>query len=647
MYIFTCFIREASHYLEMVFSNSFLHRLINFSFVKKYVYILFFQLIWLVVVMNMYFCLFFTFLPLCYGRGSINARFGDAPYDTRHFRAFREDAARCGPEEATCNNGECVRRSSICDGEYDCRDRSDEINCGPQKQCEPNEFVCANRRCVQKMWVCDNEDDCGDNSDEMNCATRAPGELCSPSEYKCSRNDQCIPKSYQCDGQNDCQDGSDEFGCWLCIYDFDGYSACLGETLVLNCRAVGVPTPHITWRLNWGPVCDPPRCTQTSVDGYGVLTITSIQESDQGAYSCEAINTRKRILAVPDTIVTVRRCNDTNAEQTSICNRDGTIRDLPDGRCQCKPYVTGPHCDQCADFCFNLYHRNPHGCIRCFCMGVTRQCDSSGYYRSQERLSFRGDSQGVTVCSADERQTDPHVRFDYDVVPNAITIRPPRLTGVVYWSLPKSFLGNKLTSYGGKLKFAVQYSGYESPVQEPLVILRGNEITLVHRNRLSLVPDRLNPIEVDIYETSFTREDGQQATHEHLLMTLANLESLLIRETHSQSQTSSSLGEISLDVAVQSYTSQNRADAVEKCACPEGYVGLSCEECAPGYQRSGGGLYLGTCSPDDNGYQDVTTTTRRPIHHAQCDPSGSLSDRPDPRTGACHCKEHVWLDVMD
>ncbi len=32
-----------------------------------------------------------------------------------------------------------------------------------------------------------------------------------------------------------------------------------GETIRIECEAIGVPTPLIIWRLNWGHVGKPPR----------------------------------------------------------------------------------------------------------------------------------------------------------------------------------------------------------------------------------------------------------------------------------------------------------------------------------------------------------------------------------------------------
>ena len=46
----------------------------------------------------------------------------------------------------------------------------------------------------------------------------------------------------------------------------------------------------------------------------------------------------------------------------------------------------------------------------------------------------------------------------------------------------------------------------------------------------------------------------------------------------------------------------NIATSVEKCKCPPGYKGLSCEDCAPGWKRDTSQVFgednpLGTCVP--------------------------------------------------
>ena len=35
----------------------------------------------------------------------------------------------CGRDQATCQNQDCIPRDYVCDGDYDCTDRSDELNC--------------------------------------------------------------------------------------------------------------------------------------------------------------------------------------------------------------------------------------------------------------------------------------------------------------------------------------------------------------------------------------------------------------------------------------------------------------------------------------------------------------------------------------
>jgi len=92
-----------------------------------------------------------------------------------------------------------------------------------------------------------------------------------------------------------------------------------GDTITIECVAIGVPAALIVWRLNWGKIGDPPRITVTIettseesgqpvvVTTHSVLTITNSRKSDEGAYTCEALNTKGSIFAVPDTIVHILR----------------------------------------------------------------------------------------------------------------------------------------------------------------------------------------------------------------------------------------------------------------------------------------------------------------------------------------------------
>lgn len=51
--------------------------------------------------------------------------------------------------------------------------------------------------------------------------------------------------------------------------------------------------------------------------------------------------------------------------------------------CVLQNNVAGALCDECKPGFFHLSEANPEGCLRCFCMGVTKQCASSTWNRDQ------------------------------------------------------------------------------------------------------------------------------------------------------------------------------------------------------------------------------------------------------------------------
>lgn len=74
-------------------------------------------------------------------------------------------------------------------------------------ECDVTEFRCGNQRCVPLDYVCDGDDDCRDGSDERDCGAGACG-----GGHRC-RSGQCLWEALVCNGVWDCPDGSDEANC--------------------------------------------------------------------------------------------------------------------------------------------------------------------------------------------------------------------------------------------------------------------------------------------------------------------------------------------------------------------------------------------------------------------------------------------------
>ncbi|XP_077368177.1 basement membrane-specific heparan sulfate proteoglycan core protein isoform X9 [Festucalex cinctus] len=478
----------------------------------------------------------------------------------------------CRADQAKCQTGECIPRDYICDGERDCLDGSDEFRCGTPSPCEPNEFKCKNGRCALKLWRCDGDNDCEDNSDELDCPTKGPDDRCAPEQFECLSDRTCIPASYQCDEEPDCPDRSDEYGCTppsVTSPPEESIQAARGATVTFTCRAVGVPTPIITWRLNWGHIPLSGRISMTSENGHGTLTIRDVKEADQGAYTCEAINAKGLVFGIPDGVLTL---------------------------------TSNPNPGNCPDGHFSLEGR----CVSCFCAGITKNCKGTGRYRNQISLRFteEEDFKGVEVSYPSRPGTPPLSSTQLLINPEMeefqlVDLSRRFLNLDSFWTLPGQFLGNKIDSYGGSLKYKVRFilaRGLSEPVEKPDVILVGNGRRLIYRRGSATPAGVVNQREIEFTEDNWQHSSGRQVSREELLMTLANLDSIGIRTIYDNHMVSVALGDIVMDTTTVEFSTRGHAKDVEECRCPPGYAGLSCETCASGFERVPGGSYLGTCA---------------------------------------------------
>ncbi|XP_030638763.1 laminin subunit alpha-2 [Chanos chanos] len=303
------------------------------------------------------------------------------------------------------------------------------------------------------------------------------------------------------------------------------------------------------------------------------------------------------------------------------------------GQCSCKANVEGLKCDRCRLGTFGMSVANPLGCSKCYCFGLSSTCtEAQGLIRMWLTLM---PEQTVLplVDKANQLETTVGVTFQHpEIIANAELVTQ-ELTEPYYWRLPKQFRGSMITAYGGKLKYAVYFEARDETGRtsyEPQIIIKGgpNRNKVMVRHITGLQIGQLTRHEIDMTEHEWKHQDNRPMTREDFMDILFHVEYILIKASHGNVMRHSRISEISLEVAEEGRPSveSERAYQIEKCDCPLGYSGLSCEECAAGFYRlsvrSGGVASragIGTCV------------------QCQCN---SHSDICDPETAICQNCQH-------
>uniref|UniRef100_A0A8C9VHE8 Laminin A chain n=1 Tax=Scleropages formosus TaxID=113540 RepID=A0A8C9VHE8_SCLFO len=328
-----------------------------------------------------------------------------------------------------------------------------------------------------------------------------------------------------------------------------------------------------------------------------------------------------------------------------ICSIQGTREEFCDegrtlcgcdqsGVCVCKENVGGPQCERCERGTFGLAADHSDGCGPCFCSGVSSECQElEGLLRVPVSKSTKhAKSLWGTVLIDDVWVGD-------DTVPSIIPNRDSPPSGDLYWAAPPAVQRNKLLSYGGKLRYtssAAAPRGLGAGIAEPpLILIQGGQLSKELLYLDAAAPEDGREVMAEVLMTEHKWKhfaSRQEVNRAEFMSVLSNVELVLIKASGGRT-----ISNVSLETAVEEADAAaggERARFIEKCLCPPGYEGLSCQNCAAGHRRE-------VAPPQPTGAERSRVHTCVPCqcnnHSTSCDvDTGSCQDCQHNTTGA-HC----------
>ncbi|XP_017267406.1 laminin subunit alpha-2 isoform X4 [Kryptolebias marmoratus] len=317
------------------------------------------------------------------------------------------------------------------------------------------------------------------------------------------------------------------------------------------------------------------------------------------------------------------------------------------GKCSCKENVEGHNCDRCKLDTFGLSVKNPLGCSKCYCYGLTHSCtEAQGLVRM--RLTLRPEQTVLPLVDKSntiERRTG--VSFQHPEILVHADLVTTTLSEPYYWKLPEQFTGSMITAYGGQLKYAVYFEARDETgpsSYEPQVIIKGgpNHNVVLTRHIQGLQIGQLTRHEIDMTEHEWKYADGRSMTREDFMDILFYVDYILIKASHGNLMRHSRISEISLTVAEAGFPVEENEKAyqIEKCDCPAGYSGLSCEECAAGFYRlrSGSQISVPASRVPTAAGMGSCVQCQCSGHSSTCDPETSICQNCQDNTEGDHCE---------